>query len=230
MSNIYSPNLPDCRPYLITPPAFDPAAFADLLAAALDAGNINCAQIWMPEAEADEVKRALEILLPICHQRDVALLVCDHVDLVAACGADGVHLARRPEDAEDVSDVQDARKTLGNDVIIGASCYSSRHRALIAADKGADYVSFGPCFASDNTTYTDYLELELLTWWSTHIEIPAVAIGGITGDNCADLIKTGVDFVATSGGVWNHPDGPAKAVSAFNDAIAKAQEEAGGKI
>jgi thiamine-phosphate pyrophosphorylase len=219
--------LPDCKPYLITPPSFDPVPFADLLASALDAGNINCAQIWMPKSEADEVKRALDILLPVCHQRDVALLVCDHVDLVAPSGADGVHLASRPVDAEDVSDVRAARKVLGEDAIVGVSCFSSRHRALEAAEKGADYVSFGPCFPSANTTYTDYLELDLLTWWNAYIEVPAVAIGGITAENCGDLVKSGVDFLAASSSIWSHPEGPANAVTAFNDAITRAREEVG---
>jgi thiamine-phosphate pyrophosphorylase len=222
-----SAELPDCTPYLITPPAFDPASFSDLLAAALDAGNVNCAQVWMPKAEVDDVKRALDALVPVCHQRDVALLVCDHVDLVAASGADGVHLASRPEDAKDVSDVKASRKALGDDAIIGVSCFSSRHRALEAAEKNADYVSFGPCFQSDNTTYTDYLDPGLLSWWSAYIEVPAVAIGGITPENCGDLVKTGVDFLAVSGGVWNHPQGPASAITAFNEAITRAREEAG---
>ena len=218
--------LPDCRPYLITPPAFDPLVFRDLLAAALDAGRVNCAQVWMPDADTEQVKLALETLLPVCHQRDVALLVCDHVDLVAETGADGVHLASRPEDVEDVTDVKAARKQLGDDAIIGVSCFSSRHRALEAAEKNADYISFGPCFPSANTTYTDYLSTDLLSWWNAYIEVPAVAIGGITAENCGDLVRAGVDFLATSGGIWDHPEGPAAAVAALDAAILLAREEA----
>jgi thiamine-phosphate pyrophosphorylase len=224
MSDAAAAQIPDCRPYLITPRSFDPIPFADLLAEALDAGRVNCAQVWMPDARVDDVKRALEVLVPVCHQRDVALLVCDHVDLVSSSGADGVHLAKRPEDIEDVSDLLAARKALGDDVLIGTSCFSSRHRALEAAEKGADYVSFGPCFASTNTTYTEYLETELLAWWNAYIEVPAVAIGGITDVNCGDLVKAGVDFLAVSGGVWSHPDGPGKAVAAIDAAIAFARD------
>jgi thiamine-phosphate pyrophosphorylase len=221
----FKAELPDCRPYLITPRSFDPVPFSALLAEALDAGHVNCAQVWMPGAETDDVKRALEVLAPVCHQRDVALLVCDHVDLVSETGADGVHLGKRPEDAEDVSDVVAARKALGDDMIVGASCYTSRHRALEAAEKNADYVSFGPCFPGTDTSYDEYLSTELLAWWNAYIEVPSVAVAGITAENCADLVRAGVDFLAVSGTVWNHPDGPGKAVAEINAAIQQAANQ-----
>ena len=221
-----SAELPDCLPYLITPPEFDPAAFSDLLAAALDAGEINSAQVWMPKSSAEDVKRALDVLRPVCHERNVALLVCDHVALVAETGIDGVHLAARPEDEEDVSDLRAARKELGEDALIGVSCDSSRHRALEAAERTADYVSFGPCFPTTNSSYTEFLSTDLLSWWNAYIEVPSVAIGGITPENCPPLVQAGVDFLAVSGGVWNHPQGPAAAVTAFGVAIATARAEA----
>ena len=61
--------------------------------------------------------------------------------------------------------------------------------------------------------------LDILTVWQETVEAPCVAIGGITVDNAAELAQAGADFVAVSGGVWNHPDGPAEAVRRFNEKL-----------
>ena len=58
---------------------------------------------------------------------------------------------------------------------------------------------------------------EIVTWWSELFDVPCVAIGGITVDNCTELIKAGSDFLAVSSGIWDHPDGAAKAVALFNE-------------
>ncbi|WP_044560891.1 thiamine phosphate synthase, partial [Azospirillum sp. B4] len=63
---------------------------------------------------------------------------------------------------------------------------------------------------------------ELLTWWQKMMEIPCVAIGGITPGNCGELVRAGADFLAVVSSVWNHPDGAAAGVKAFNKAIAEA--------
>ena len=62
----------------------------------------------------------------------------------------------------------------------------------------------------------------MLRWWVELFELPAVAIGGITVDNAAPLLEAGADFLAVSSGVWQHPDGPAAAVKAFNALMADA--------
>jgi thiamine-phosphate pyrophosphorylase len=59
-------------------------------------------------------------------------------------------------------------------------------------------------------------EIETLRWWSEMMVVPCVAIGGITAANCKPLIEAGADFLAVSSGVWDHPQGPAAAVKAFN--------------
>ena len=57
---------------------------------------------------------------------------------------------------------------------------------------------------------------EILEWWQGMFELPCVAIGGITVDNARVLVDAGADFLAVSGAVWAHPDGPAAAVQAFS--------------
>ena len=87
---------------------------------------------------------------------------------------------------------------------------------------GADYVAFGAFFPTD-TKPTEYeADLDLLEWWSEVMEVPCVAIGGITAANCAPLVRAGADFLAVVGAVWGHAQGAAAGVRAMNTAIATA--------
>ena len=89
-----------------------------------------------------------------------------------------------------------------------------------AGEAGADYVAFGAFFPTA-TKVTEYrAEPDLLTWWQDLMEIPCVAIGGITPENCAPLVRAGADFLAVSGAVWNGDE--VAAVKAFHAAIAGA--------
>ncbi|MEQ9638384.1 MAG: thiamine phosphate synthase [Alphaproteobacteria bacterium] len=195
---------------MVTPPKLEPAAFAETLKAALGGGDVACLQLRLKDVPDDEVLRACEALLPVAHDHDVALLVNDRPDLAAKAGADGTHVGQ-----EDAS-YADARALLGEDRIVGVTCHDSRHLAMEAADAGADYVAFGAFFATTTKQPKSKAALDLLAWWSEVFEIPCVAIGGITVANCEPLVRAGADFLAVVSGVWDHPDGPATAVAAFN--------------
>jgi thiamine-phosphate pyrophosphorylase len=203
------------RLYLITPPAFDPAAFALQLQAALDAGDVACLQLRLKDVDDDAIRRAAEVLRPIAQSRDVAFIMNDRPDLALATDSDGVHVGQ-----EDTS-YADARKLLGPDKIVGVTCYNSRDLAIDAAEAGADYVAFGGFFRSTtkDTRRIAGNDPEILTWWSETTTVPCCAIGGITPENCGVLVKAGADFLAVIAAVWDHPQGPAAAVKAFNAAI-----------
>lgn len=173
-------------------------------------------QLRLKGARDDQVLRAAEALMPIAHRHDVAFIVNDRPDLAKRAGADGVHIGQ--EDA----DYDSARKLLGPDAIVGVTCHASRHLAMEAAEAGADYVAFGSFFATATKQAKGNADPEILRWWSEIFEIPCVAIGGITSENCAPLVEAGADFLAAIAGVWQHPLGPAEAVKAFNAAIANA--------
>lgn len=207
---------PGCRLYLITPPALEPAAFAPLLAAALDAGDVAAVQLRLKDASDDALLRAIDALRPVAQSRDVAFLLNDRADLAVRGGCDGAHLGQTD------GDHAAARKLLGPDHMLGITCHGSRHLAMEAGEVGADYVAFGAFFPTATKTVEHQAEAELLTWWSEMFELPAVAIGGITADNCAPLVQAGADFLAVVGAVWNHPEGPAAGVRAMNAAIAAA--------
>lgn len=203
-----------CRLYLITPPALDPAPFRDRLAEALDAGDVACVQLRLKDASDDEIRRAADALRPLAQQRGVAFLMNDRPDLAAETGCDGVHIGQ-----EDVT-YAEARRIVGRDAIVGVTCHNSRHLAMVAAEQGADYVAFGAFFPTGTKAPKTRAEPEILTWWSELMEVPCVAIGGITVENCRVLVEAGADFIAVVSAVWDHAEGPGAAVRAFNDVIA----------
>jgi thiamine-phosphate pyrophosphorylase len=203
-----------CRLYLVTPPAILPG-FPDTLAAALDGGDVAALQIRLKPLGDDDLKRAVDALLPIAHARGVAVILNDRPDLAVALGCDGAHVGQEDTPAPI------ARKLLGG-LTLGVTCHDSRHLAMEAGEAGADYVAFGAFFpTATKDTPTDATP-EILRWWSELMQPPCVAIGGITVANCAPLVQAGADFLAVVGAVWNHPEGAAAGVRAMNAAIAAA--------
>lgn len=162
------------RIYLSSPRTIpDLAGFKTELARVLESGNVAAFLLDLEKPDADIVKT----LMPVAHARDVAFIVAHDLDLCRACGCDGVHLGSA--DAR----VDDSRRLLGDDAIIGAMCGSSRHAAMVAAERGASYVTLSP-------------DAGLLAWWQETMEIPCVADAGETPP--ANL--TAADFVLLP---WN---------------------------
>lgn len=205
---------PFCRLYLITPPSIDDlAAFGRDLAAALDAGHVAALQIRLKGAPDETIAAAVAALKPIAQSRGVAVILNDRPDLATQLGCDGVHLGQ--SDAP----LKDARALMGTDAMIGVTCHDSRHLGMEAAEGGADYVAFGAFFPTTTKDAPTVADPEILSIWQDVMEIPCVAIGGITVDNARGLAAAGADFLAISAGVWTHPDGPAAAVAAIEAEI-----------
>ena len=199
-----------CRLYLITPPKFEPRAFAEELKRALDGGDVASLQLRMKDASDNEILRAAEIVMPIAQDRDVAFIVNDRPDLAHMLRADGVHIGQ-----EDTP-YDEAREIVGKNAIVGVTCHNSRDLAFAAGEAGADYVAFGAFFPTATKIPKATADLELLQWWAETMTVPVVAIGGITVENAKPLVEAGADFLAVSAGVWGHKDGPQAAVKAFN--------------
>lgn len=198
------------RLYLITPPSFALEAFAAELAHALDAGDVAAVQLRMKDVGVGPILKAAERLLPIVQRAGAAFILNDRPDLAKRVGADGVHIG------QDDMPYKDARALLGPDKMIGVTAHNSRHLAMEAAEAGADYVAFGSMFPTTTKEAKTRAEPGLIQWWSDIMEVPCVAIGGITVDNAQTLVDAGADFLAVSAGVWRHPDGSAQAVRDFN--------------
>lgn len=210
-----------CRLYLVTPPEVpDIAAFTHSLEEALDGGDVACLQIRLKSRDGVPApdKHILALgrhIVPRAQDRGVAVLINDRPDLAVELGADGVHVGQN-----DMPYAQ-ARKLVGPSGIIGVTCHNSRHLALEAGDAGADYIAFGAFHPTDTKDASTKAECDLLTWWQEMVEIPCIAIGGVTPENARPLVEAGADFLAVSAGVWKHAKGPGEAVLAFNTLFAE---------
>lgn len=206
--------------YLISPLEVG-GDFPGRLERALDAGKglVTAFQFRVKDPaivrDQHEAARLAAPLQEICAAHDVAFIVNDSVPLAKRVKADGVHLGQGD------GDPKDARDELGRDAQIGVTCHASKHLAMEAGEAGADYVAFGAFFDSTTKDKSDAERPtpEVIEWWVKLFEIPVVAIGGITPDNCAPLVAAGADFLAVSGAVWNGDE--VKAIEAFAKAIAR---------
>lgn len=205
-----------CELYLLTPPTLDPLTFKHLLIEALEAGPIAAVQLRLKDVSDDEIRKAINILQPVVQERDIAFILNDRPDLAKECSCDGAHI-----DIEDIS-IELARAQLGDDLQLGISCYDSRDMAMKAGEQGADYITFG--FPSSSKDTDVKASIDLISWWSEMMEIPVVATGGITAENCKPLVKAGADFLSVVDAVWNHTEGPAQGVKSILKAIQEASE------
>lgn len=141
-----------------------------------------------------------EKLRLLTRQKNCIFIINDDISLTKAVQADGVHLG-----GEDAS-IETARSELGDQAIIGVSCYNEFDRAVSAQQQGASYAAFGRFYKSSTKPGEIYASLELLKQAKNQLDIPIVAIGGISYENADPLIQAGADMIAVADGVFGQPD------------------------
>ncbi len=209
-------NAIDCHLYLISPSSFDLEQFKIDLEAAISHPMVQSFQLRMKDAAREDIRTAIQTLMPICHAHEVAFILNDDAQLAGEMQCDGVHLGQSD------GSIKEARQNLGFDIIIGATCHDSLDMGYRAGEEGADYVAFGAFYPTSTKETHHQPDPEILTLWADATELPVVAIGGITAENAAPLVKAGAHFLAVSGFVWQHPRG----VKAAVDELAKAIDSA----
>ncbi len=148
------------------------------------------------------------LILAECRAAGAPFIVNDDVELAQNLDADGVHLGK------DDGSPRAARERLGEGAIIGVSCYDSVEQAVQAERDGASYVAFGRFFPSKSKPSAPCARLETLAEAKRRINVPIVAIGGITPENGRTLIEAGADCLAVIDGVFGNDD-PELAARAF---------------
>lgn len=168
-------------------------------------GGCKWIQLRMKNASPTEVKEMAIRVKQLCKEHHAAFIINDHVEIAKQLGADGVHLGKSD------MPIAEARKILGEDVIIGATA-NSFEDVKHHYSAGANYVGVGPFrFTSTKKNLSTILGLQgyrdiLSKMESEGIEIPLVAIGGITNDDLTDIFETGVWGVALSSGILQASD------------------------
>lgn len=196
--------------YLISPSEFDLSTFPAQLAACLDSTEVACVRLALGSTDEGRISKAADAMREITHDRDVALVIDSHIQLVERLGLDGVHLN------DGARSVRQVRKELGDEAIVGCYCGNSRHDGMTAGELGADYISFGPV---GDTPLGDgrRAELALFEWWSEMIEVPVVAEGALDTDLIRKLAPH-TDFFGIGDEIWA-ADNPAAALGDLRRAM-----------
>ena len=203
--------------YAITPETADTARLLAQVEAAL-AGGVAAVQYRDKSTDVARRHEQASELVALCRRFGVPLIVNDDLRLADLADADGVHLGR------DDGSLREARIILGSKKFVGATCYQSVDLARAAQEAGADYVAFGSFFPSPTKPDAPRASLDLLRAARAAIQVPIVAIGGITLDNGLTLVEAGADSLAVLSAVFDVPDIQARA-RALNQLFATESEE-----
>ncbi len=162
-------------------------------------GGVTFLQLREKDAGPQEILEQARQLLPICRRFGVPLIINDNVELALASGADGVHLGQGDMDP------RQARQLLGPDRIIGVSAHNPQE-ARLALEGGADYLGAGAVFHTGTKTDAGALPRQTLEEICRSVDIPVVAIGGITRENVLSLAGSGVAGAAVVSAIFAQPD------------------------
>ena len=169
------------------------------------AGGCKWIQLRMKGATDEEVRPIAQKVKEWCKEQNATFLIDDRVQLVKEVGADGVHLGKND------MPIAETRKILGDDFIIGGTA-NTFEDIKAHYEAGADYIGCGPFrFTTTKEKLSPILGLEgnreiIQKMKAENIDIPIVAIGGITKEDIPDIMKTGVNGIALSGCILNAKD------------------------
>lgn len=181
--------------YAITPDGWP----AERLLAAVEQALAGGAPLVQYRAKPGPDATVARELLESCRSHGARLIINDDVAIAARIGADGVHLGR------DDADIASARKCLGPEALIGASCYNDLERARRMAEAGADYLAFGSVFASPTKPDAVHCSLDVITR-AAQFGKPVAAIGGLTLANAAQAFDAGARWVAVISDLFEAED------------------------
>jgi len=163
-------------------------------------GGINILQYRNKTASIKQQEQEAHTLARLCKNHNVIFIINDSVELAIKANADGVHIGQKD------TPLEQARKLLGENKIIGVTCHNQIELAQVAQAQGADYVAFGRFFNSVTKPSAPQAELSLLNEAKKLIRIPVVAIGGITQECAPLLLKQGVNMLAVIQGIFGQKD------------------------
>ena len=159
----------------------------------------TCVQLREKELDEKAFLEEAKEMAALCRSYHVPLIINDNVDIAIACGADGVHVGQDDMAASDV------RARVGENMIIGVSAHTVEE-ALEAVKNGADYLGLGAVFSTSTKTDAGAMSHETLKEICDAVNIPTVAIGGISRNNLMQLAGSGVDGIAVVSAIFGAED------------------------
>ena len=183
----------------------------DTVSQAID-GGLSILQYRNKIAESSVLQQQAETLKTLCDANQVVFLINDNLSLAKEIGADGVHIGKHD------GAIEEARLLLGEQAIIGVSCYNQLENAQRAEQAGANYIAYGRFFGSQTKPEALQAQPNLILQSKTKISgarpetsarpitLPIVAIGGITASNADSLLAAGADALAVIHGIFGQKD------------------------
>ncbi|MBQ9664563.1 MAG: thiamine phosphate synthase [Oscillospiraceae bacterium] len=162
-------------------------------------GGATFVQLREKHLDRESLLREAKEIAALCKAYGVPFVVNDDVEIALECGADGVHVGQ-----EDMA-VPEARRLLGPDKIIGATC-KTVEQAILAQRQGADYLGSGAMFPSTAKPNAQPISFDTLREICSAVRIPVVAIGGITQENVRQLRGCGIAGTAVVSAIFAQPD------------------------
>ena len=159
----------------------------------------TCIQLREKELDNETfLEEAIE-MKKLCKKYKVPFIVNDNVEIAIKCAADGIHVGQ--EDME----VSDVRRRVGENMIIGVSAHTVEE-AILAVRNGADYLGLGAVFNTSTKLDAEDMSASVLRSICDAVDVPTVAIGGISNENIAELAGSGVDGVAVVSAIFGAKD------------------------
>ena len=182
ISNYFSKTL-----YAITP---DKPFNEYSLESALELHDISIVQYRRKNTDMKTLLNEAGRIKQICRKYNTLFIINDHIELAHLCESDGIHLGGNDQS------IFEARDKLGQETIVGKSCYNSIENALTAQKEGASYVAFGAIFPSETKPNAPTCSLETIREASSKLSIPIVGIGGISLNKLNEVFEAGCNSIA----------------------------------
>ena len=172
--------------------------------------NMHALEIRFPAKIYEKEREQAAAIVGLCQRNGVVAIIRDDVGLCVESGADGVMLSQ-------AGAVEQAKHILGERAIIGVDCGNSTEKAELALAGGADYVIFSRFFSTAANAKS--ASLDLLEWWNSKTMLPSVALGNLNVERALAMTHKGAGFIGAGSWVWNHREGPARAIYWLLEAI-----------
>lgn len=185
--------------YVITDPELCKENIVSMVEQAI-LGGAQIVQYRNKMASPQQKQQEASLLKEICHRHQRLFIINDDVELAKNVDADGVHIGQAD------TALKQARESLGHEKIIGVTCNNQLDWAVMAQLQGADYIALGRFYDSHTKPGAPKAPIELLIQAKQQLDVPVVAIGGITAENAHELVNTGVDMLAVIHAIFSQDD------------------------
>ncbi len=210
---LYKNNNNKPKIYLISPSKIDMQYFPSLLSSVLDTGMVSIFQLRLKNYIDSELLKITRLLFKICEDKKVIFILNDRPDLAKNANVDGVHIGKN-----DCS-IKEARSILGNNKIIGSSCYNNNLLSIKSQSLGVDYVAFGSFFKTTTKKNTTNAVIHSLKKIKKNTHIPFVGIGGLDKFNIKKLLFLKPDFLAFCSTIWENKNSPVTEIKGVKNVL-----------